>query len=265
MSVTGAGSTCLTKLKVWNNKIYQTLAFFFLNLSYFSHQLSRMGFPKPYYFSKIIELSGAELQKMRVSLQKLQLQNWNLAQSNSQMLAVCLVFALSLSFKFISRIIQFSVILTKFLLIVQELNLGKDKVKVCLKIQVHWLWGYCFSLCLNSQHCSFQLKELRHELGCKNALLKAKNMELEVRSNLLLYSVLWSTKMLCSYVSVTDITCFDTPAYGSYLSFKKKILSLFQMHVKCIWIHVRYTRQTSRTYSSLKFNFHYKKGNWTVI
>ncbi|XP_050282181.1 shugoshin-1-like isoform X2 [Quercus robur] len=68
--------------------------------------------------NKIIELSGAELQKMRVSLQKLQLQNWNLAQSNSQMLA--------------------------------ELNLGKDK-----------------------------LKELRHELGCKNALLKAKNMELE--------------------------------------------------------------------------------------
>ncbi|XP_075634518.1 SHUGOSHIN 2-like isoform X5 [Castanea sativa] len=65
--------------------------------------------------NKIIELSGAELQKMRVSLQKLQLQNWNLAQSNSQMLA--------------------------------ELNLGKDK-----------------------------LKELRHELGCKNALLKAKNM-----------------------------------------------------------------------------------------
>ncbi|KAM4084133.1 hypothetical protein ACJW30_08G110200 [Castanea mollissima] len=69
--------------------------------------------------NKIIELSGAELQKMRVSLQKLQLQNWNLAQSNSQMLA--------------------------------ELNLGKDK-----------------------------LKELRHELGCKNALLKAKNMEGEV-------------------------------------------------------------------------------------
>ncbi|KAM3692717.1 hypothetical protein ACB098_08G108500 [Castanea mollissima] len=68
--------------------------------------------------NKIIELSGAELQKMRVSLQKLQLQNWNLAQSNSQMLA--------------------------------ELNLGKDK-----------------------------LKELRHELGCKNALLKAKNMVLE--------------------------------------------------------------------------------------
>ncbi|KAG2674168.1 hypothetical protein I3760_13G122300 [Carya illinoinensis] len=37
--------------------------------------------------SKTIELSAAELQKLRASLQKLQLQNWNLAQSNSQMLA----------------------------------------------------------------------------------------------------------------------------------------------------------------------------------
>lgn len=44
--------------------------------------------------SKIIELSGAELQKLRVSVQKLQLQNWNLARSNSQMLAVWLLFAL---------------------------------------------------------------------------------------------------------------------------------------------------------------------------
>ncbi|PON66477.1 Shugoshin, C-terminal [Parasponia andersonii] len=37
--------------------------------------------------NKIIELTGAELQKLRVGLQKLQLQNWNLAQSNSKMLA----------------------------------------------------------------------------------------------------------------------------------------------------------------------------------
>ncbi|MCD7449098.1 hypothetical protein HAX54_049212 [Datura stramonium] len=37
--------------------------------------------------NKIIELSGVELQKMRTHLQKMQLQNWNLAQSNSQMLA----------------------------------------------------------------------------------------------------------------------------------------------------------------------------------
>ncbi|KAJ4725017.1 putative Shugoshin-1 [Melia azedarach] len=37
--------------------------------------------------NKIIELSGNELQNLRINLQKLQLQNWNLAQSNSQMLA----------------------------------------------------------------------------------------------------------------------------------------------------------------------------------
>ncbi|XP_021724388.1 SHUGOSHIN 2-like [Chenopodium quinoa] len=36
---------------------------------------------------KIIESNGVELQKLRVNLQKTQLQNWHLAQSNSQMLA----------------------------------------------------------------------------------------------------------------------------------------------------------------------------------
>ncbi|KAL9243925.1 hypothetical protein vseg_017757 [Gypsophila vaccaria] len=35
---------------------------------------------------KIIELNGLELQKLRVNLQRMQLQNWHLAQSNSQML-----------------------------------------------------------------------------------------------------------------------------------------------------------------------------------
>lgn len=39
--------------------------------------------------SKIIEVTGIELQKMRISLQKLQQQNLQLAQANSQMLAVC--------------------------------------------------------------------------------------------------------------------------------------------------------------------------------
>uniref|UniRef100_A0A5B7BEL4 Putative shugoshin-1 n=1 Tax=Davidia involucrata TaxID=16924 RepID=A0A5B7BEL4_DAVIN len=68
--------------------------------------------------NKIIELSGTELQKMRINLQKLQLQNWNFAQSNSHILA--------------------------------ELNLGKEK-----------------------------LKALKHEIICKDALLKAKNLELE--------------------------------------------------------------------------------------
>lgn len=37
--------------------------------------------------NKVIELNGVELQKLRVIVQKTQLQNWNLAQSNSHMLA----------------------------------------------------------------------------------------------------------------------------------------------------------------------------------
>lgn len=53
-----------------------------------------MGFPLLHYNSKTIELNGAELQKLRVNLQKLQLQNWNLAQSNSHISAVGLVFFL---------------------------------------------------------------------------------------------------------------------------------------------------------------------------
>ncbi|XP_024968875.1 SHUGOSHIN 1-like isoform X2 [Cynara cardunculus var. scolymus] len=68
--------------------------------------------------NRIIELSGAELHKLRITLQKMQQQNLQLAQSNSQMLA--------------------------------ELNSGKDR-----------------------------LKDLQHQLGCKNGLLIAKKMELE--------------------------------------------------------------------------------------
>ncbi|KAH9704028.1 SHUGOSHIN 2 [Citrus sinensis] len=68
--------------------------------------------------NKIIELSGIELQKLRINLQKVQQQNLLLAQANSQMLA--------------------------------ELNSGKDK-----------------------------LKALQHELGCKNALVKARKFVLE--------------------------------------------------------------------------------------
>ncbi|XP_044478974.1 SHUGOSHIN 2 isoform X2 [Mangifera indica] len=73
--------------------------------------------------NKIIELSGNELQNLKINLQKLQLQNWNLAQSNSQMQA--------------------------------ELNLGREKMKA-----------------------------LQHELLCKEALLKAKNMENEAKMDL---------------------------------------------------------------------------------
>ncbi|XP_011008007.1 PREDICTED: uncharacterized protein LOC105113507 [Populus euphratica] len=65
--------------------------------------------------NKIIELSGNKLRDLRMNYQKLQAQNWNLAQSNSQMLA--------------------------------ELNLGREK-----------------------------LKARQHEIVCKEALLKVKNL-----------------------------------------------------------------------------------------
>ncbi|KAI7752184.1 hypothetical protein M8C21_010866, partial [Ambrosia artemisiifolia] len=68
--------------------------------------------------NKIIDISGAELQKLRMTLQKMQQQNLHLAQSNSQLLA--------------------------------DLNSGKDR-----------------------------LKDLQHQLGCKNGLLIAKQLELE--------------------------------------------------------------------------------------
>ncbi|XP_027085073.1 shugoshin-1-like [Coffea eugenioides] len=37
--------------------------------------------------NKAIELNGIELQKLRINLQKMQMQNWNLAQANSVMIA----------------------------------------------------------------------------------------------------------------------------------------------------------------------------------
>ncbi|XP_076919966.1 SHUGOSHIN 2-like [Bidens hawaiensis] len=38
--------------------------------------------------NKVIEMNGIELQKMRIILQKMQSQNWSLAQSNNHMTAV---------------------------------------------------------------------------------------------------------------------------------------------------------------------------------
>lgn len=73
--------------------------------------------------NRIIELSGAELHKLRITLQKMQQQNLQLAQSHSQMLA--------------------------------DYNSGKDR-----------------------------LKELQHQLGCKNSLLIAKQLELEGKRKL---------------------------------------------------------------------------------
>ncbi|XP_045827874.1 shugoshin-1-like isoform X2 [Trifolium pratense] len=55
--------------------------------------------------NKMLERSGAELQRMRADMKKLQMQNWNLAQSNSLMLA--------------------------------ELNLGRDKIKT-LQHEILW-------------------------------------------------------------------------------------------------------------------------------
>ncbi|KAG6779959.1 hypothetical protein NC652_012115 [Populus alba x Populus x berolinensis] len=72
--------------------------------------------------NKIIELSGNKLRDLRMNYQNLQLQNWNLAQSNSQMLA--------------------------------ELNLGREK-----------------------------LKALQHEVVCKDALHKARNLEAQGKAD----------------------------------------------------------------------------------
>ncbi|KAK1435123.1 hypothetical protein QVD17_00883 [Tagetes erecta] len=70
--------------------------------------------------NKVIETNGVELQNLRIVVQKTRLQNWNLAQSNSHMMA--------------------------------ELNLGKKK-----------------------------LKELQHQLACKDALLKTMKLDLQAK------------------------------------------------------------------------------------
>ncbi|KAK9070261.1 hypothetical protein SSX86_010661 [Deinandra increscens subsp. villosa] len=75
---------------------------------------------------RIIDISGAELQKLRITLQKMQQQNLHLAQSNTQMLS--------------------------------ELNSVKDR-----------------------------LKDVQHQLGCKNGLLIANKLELEVSVLLFLH------------------------------------------------------------------------------
>jgi hypothetical protein len=78
----------------WRRKLnVSSVVLFTIFLSHFGYRPLGMGFPWSHYNSKVIEVNGAELQKLRVNCQKLQLQNWNLAQSNSHMLTVCLVFA----------------------------------------------------------------------------------------------------------------------------------------------------------------------------
>ncbi|CAA2976608.1 shugoshin-1 isoform X1 [Olea europaea subsp. europaea] len=73
--------------------------------------------------NKIIEQSGIELERLRVNLLKMQEQNQQLAQSNTQMLT--------------------------------ELNSGKDR-----------------------------LRALQHELGCKNGLLRARQLQLEEKERM---------------------------------------------------------------------------------
>lgn len=97
--------------------------------------------------SKTIELSGMELQKLRLNLQKLQQQNLQLAQANSQMLAVpshlliasCTILlnhavpitsvsnGISSSRNILETVFDALVKLTCFASL-QELNSGKDRV-----------------------------------------------------------------------------------------------------------------------------------------
>lgn len=92
----------LLLLDIWNRKtwhwwnlleIKSTLHCFLLIvhffLSFLFPRFIKRCFSLILLNSKIIEFSGIEIQKLRVSLQKMQLQNWNLAQSNSHMLGVC--------------------------------------------------------------------------------------------------------------------------------------------------------------------------------
>ncbi|GAB2233675.1 hypothetical protein Droror1_Dr00002903 [Drosera rotundifolia] len=69
--------------------------------------------------NELVELSGMELRNLRLGLQMIQLQNWQLAQTNTRMLA--------------------------------ELNLSKEKMRA-----------------------------LQHEIACKDVLLKAKSLELQL-------------------------------------------------------------------------------------
>lgn len=86
--------------------------------------------------SKIIELSGIELQKLRINLQKMQQQNSQLAQANSQMLAVpiLLIISFPLLLKHVVNFLETSdssidaLVKLTYLLMLQELNLGKDRV-----------------------------------------------------------------------------------------------------------------------------------------
>lgn len=75
-------------------------------------------------------------------------------------------------------------------MILQELNLGREKVRlsitecryfVCEVLTSHNILDFFL--------CQYQVKTLQHELLCKDALLKAKNLEIEVSPYLALYII----------------------------------------------------------------------------
>uniref|UniRef100_A0A2N9IVC1 Shugoshin C-terminal domain-containing protein n=1 Tax=Fagus sylvatica TaxID=28930 RepID=A0A2N9IVC1_FAGSY len=75
--------------------------------------------------NKVIELSGMELQKLRINLQKMQQQNFQLAQANSQMLAELN------SGKDRLRVLQHELGCKNVLLKARKLNLVKEKMLTC--------------------------------------------------------------------------------------------------------------------------------------
>ncbi|XP_073303535.1 uncharacterized protein [Primulina huaijiensis] len=100
--------------------------------------------------NKVIELSGIEIQKLRTSLLMMRLHNWNLAQSNSQMLTVGGVLDSELFYDNSVDINSLGELTSCELYLFQELSLGREK-----------------------------LKAQQHDLVCKEALLKAKDLELK--------------------------------------------------------------------------------------
>ena len=150
-------------------------------------------------YSKLVELSGIEIQKLRINLRSVQEKNLQLAQANSQMLAVCPIL-LCFDFVMIARL--FETIWLKYGFIVlfscfscQELNTNRDRVSFS-RTEFSQTDAFLDSLYykffnqLTLYVIFFQLKDLQHELGCKNALLKVKK-HLEVSYSVGLHIFHW--------------------------------------------------------------------------
>lgn len=107
----------------------------------------------------MIERNGSEVQRLRADVKKLQMQNWNLAQNNSLMLAVsslsyiCIIHSKLLNYSLLfnnkhSTELMINELNLNFLwliecgdlnflwLILQELNLGRDKVSSFLQLHI---------------------------------------------------------------------------------------------------------------------------------